>query len=248
MKEKFSHIIAVIAIGIGSSVFIIVLSVLFSGLITSFENKTLDYRFKLRGNLAVHPDIVLIDIDDESMRNIGRWPWDRGFHGKMIGMLAKSNAAAIGYDILFDQPATKAGDTTLITASAGVKNLYYPVGFALGNGVDESMGSKDSDTSSGLLKKFVLTGEGIAAGHIMHVEKSVAQFKELMQTADGAGHISSNRDADGTIRRVPLVVNLDGKYFPAFGLSLTAAYLKVLPENISVEMGSHILLKDATIP
>lgn len=94
-----------IGIGLGCAIFVIIISFLFSGLFAAWESKTLDYRFKLRGNIPTYPDIVLIDIDDTSMKAIGRWPWDRSYHGRMIDILARSRTAAIGYDVLFDQPA-----------------------------------------------------------------------------------------------------------------------------------------------
>ena len=98
-KSKTSQLLVITGIGLGCSIFVVIISFLFSGLLTDWENKTLDYRFKLRGSISTHPDIVMIDIDDASIKAIGRWPWDRSYHGNMIDILAKA-VAAIGYDVL----------------------------------------------------------------------------------------------------------------------------------------------------
>ena len=54
---------------------------------------------------APAPDIVLISIDDDSLRRmepiVGRWPWPRLVHATLIDYLAAAGAKVIGYDILF---------------------------------------------------------------------------------------------------------------------------------------------------
>jgi len=72
----------------------------------------------------------MIDIDDASMKAMGRWPWDRSYHGKMIDILANIGAAAIGYDVLFDQPADRDGDTVLVNRE--------------GNGARQALGNPDA--------------------------------------------------------------------------------------------------------
>ena len=248
IKSKDPHPFVTLGIGLGCSLFAVIISVLFSGLITAWENKTLDYRFKLRGSISSHPDIVLIDIDDVSMRAIGRWPWDRSYHARMIDILTKSGSSAIGYDVLFDQLAGIEGDTILKNITAGAKNLYYPVGFALQAAPLESVKHTKSDPSMEMLKKFNLPWQMPVNGHLLNVERSVAPFSELLKVSEGMGHISSNRDADGTVRRVPLAVNLEGGFFPAFGLSLARAYLQVPEADILIQPGSGIFLKNAKRP
>ncbi len=245
--KKTPQLLSTICIGLGSAVFVIIVASLLSGLFTALENKTLDYRFKLRGNISTHPDIVMIDIDDASMKAIGRWPWDRSWHGRMIDILNRSGAAAIGYDVLFDQPAGIEGDITLKTATAGTKNLYYPVGFALKEAPATSQKFAEEGSPIDRLKRFTLPQQLSATGLFLNVERSVTPFGSLLEVSKGAGHISSNRDPDGTVRRVPLVVNLDGALFPAFGLAVTAAYLQVSPENILIKPGNNLILRNAAM-
>ncbi|MFQ5588164.1 MAG: sigma 54-interacting transcriptional regulator [Nitrospiria bacterium] len=168
-------------------------------LFSDWENKTLDYRFKLRGNLPVNPQIILIDIDDQSIAQIGRWPWPRSIHAEMIDILSQSAAAVIGYDILFSQPTTESEDNTLETAIQNAGNVHLPIGFELE------------------------AGPKISA--LPTVRREIGPIPKLRAAAAGMGHISSNRDADGTIRRVPLLVNREGTAFPAFAIALLQGYL-----------------------
>ncbi|MBI5755703.1 MAG: sigma 54-interacting transcriptional regulator [Nitrospirae bacterium] len=248
MNTKRSHFLIAAIVGLSASIFVLIISFIFSGLFTAWEDKTADYRLKLRGKIDTHPDIVLIDIDDSSMQAIGRWPWDRAYHGKMIDILSASKAAAIGYDILFDHPVEGEGDRVLINATSSAKDLLYPVGFALQDKPVESIGTPDSRPSAGLPEKFTIVQDISNPGRIFSVERTVPPFAGLLTVTGGMGHISSNRDTDGTIRRVPLVVNLNGRFFPAFGLSVVASYLKVPNEDIVINPGSYITLKNAMIP
>ena len=55
--------------------------------------------------------IAIIAIDDQSIANIGRWPWPRDVHAKLIDMLAAANAKTIAYTVFFFEPQTDRGLT-----------------------------------------------------------------------------------------------------------------------------------------
>src|SRR5271156_709106 len=47
--------------------------------------------------------VRILDIDDESIRRVGRWPWPRQQMAAMVDALMKANVAAIGFDVLFSE-------------------------------------------------------------------------------------------------------------------------------------------------
>ena len=53
--------------------------------------------------------VAVIAIDDESIANIGRWPWPRDVHAKMIDLLAAAKAKVIGYSVFFSEPQIDPG-------------------------------------------------------------------------------------------------------------------------------------------
>jgi serine/threonine-protein kinase len=55
--------------------------------------------------------IAIIAIDDQSIANIGRWPWTRDVHAKLIDMLTAANAKTIAYTVFFFEPQTDRGLT-----------------------------------------------------------------------------------------------------------------------------------------
>ena len=51
----------------------------------------------------------MIAIDDASIANIGRWPWPRDVHAKMVDLLAAAKAKVIGYTVFFSEPQIDPG-------------------------------------------------------------------------------------------------------------------------------------------
>src|SRR5271154_5603564 len=77
-------------------------------LIQSLERKA--YDLGVRATSRVPSDrIAVIAIDDESIANIGRWPWPRDVHAKMIDLLAGAKAKTIGYSVFFTEPQIDPG-------------------------------------------------------------------------------------------------------------------------------------------
>jgi adenylate cyclase len=78
-----------------------------------------DARFKVREKRKPHPDIVIIGIDDESLKALHQWPWPRRIHARLIRALEKTPPKALLFDIFFIDPFTSdlAGDKELVRAT-----------------------------------------------------------------------------------------------------------------------------------
>src|SRR3954469_6405940 len=87
----------------------LVLAVAAAGdLIQSLERKA--YDLGVRAASRTPSDrIAVIAIDDQSIANIGRWPWPRDVHAKMTDILANAKAKTIGYTAFFFEPQVDAG-------------------------------------------------------------------------------------------------------------------------------------------
>jgi diguanylate cyclase (GGDEF)-like protein len=63
---------------------------------------------------------VVIAIDDQSLEQLGSWPWPRALHARLIDRLTQAGASSIGIAVLFADPdwANPASDAALATAMA----------------------------------------------------------------------------------------------------------------------------------
>src|SRR5688572_2517758 len=104
----------------------------FSGqdLLQSLERKA--YDLGVRATSQVPSDrIAVIAIDDQSIANIGRWPWPRDVHARMTELLIGAKAKVIGYNVFFFEPQIDPGleyinKLTDVFASSSFRNAADP--------------------------------------------------------------------------------------------------------------------------
>ena len=78
-----------------------------------------DFLRTIRNNFHHHSasgDIVLVSIDDNALREIGRWPWPRRYHAQLINRLTAAGAKRIFFDIAFDTKSNASDDQMLASA------------------------------------------------------------------------------------------------------------------------------------
>ena len=63
-----------------------------------------DWRFTLRGDLLQKNKIVIVEVDDESIDRLGRWPWHRNVIAQIIDNVMGSGAKVLGLDMVFSEP------------------------------------------------------------------------------------------------------------------------------------------------
>jgi len=78
---------------------------------TGFQNlERKAYDWGVRSLSRIPSDrIAVIAIDDQSIDNIGRWPWPRDIHAEMISTLTDAGAKVIGQTVLFLEPQIESG-------------------------------------------------------------------------------------------------------------------------------------------
>lgn len=77
---------------------------------------------------APEPDarILLVQIDEASLAELGRWPWPRSVHARLIDRLTEGDVAQVGYDVLFVEPSTPEDDAELADALGRSKKVVLP--------------------------------------------------------------------------------------------------------------------------
>jgi len=93
---------------LGLAVTLLVLFASGSDLLQSLERKAYDMGVQASSRTP-SDQIAVIAIDDQSIANIGRWPWPRNVHAKMIDLLAAAKAKVIGYTVFFSEPQIDPG-------------------------------------------------------------------------------------------------------------------------------------------
>lgn len=107
--------------------------------------------------------IAIIEIDDESIQNLGRWPWPRDLHAKMVDKLTSAGAKTIGLSIFYSEAQVDAGLLYIqrfrqqldnMAAEANAKQQLYAT-------LDEASVALDTD---GTLGSSLATGGNVVLG------------------------------------------------------------------------------------
>ncbi len=69
-------------------------------------------------------DIVLVEVDNKSIRELGDWPWPRAQQAKVYSELRRLGAARISADIVYSGPTTPADDSALSESLRGGRNIF----------------------------------------------------------------------------------------------------------------------------
>ncbi|PID57187.1 hypothetical protein CSB45_08130 [candidate division KSB3 bacterium] len=110
---------------------VIVLSLLFPNQFREWEEKSLDYRFRLCPAVLKSSHITQIGIDDRSLDAVGVWPWDRTFYARMLDILTKFGVRTVALDILFPRKSSQAGDAAFLASIRQARNVILSAAFQL---------------------------------------------------------------------------------------------------------------------
>lgn len=115
-----------LAVALLASGLVVVLA--YWGSLSRFDNLVYD---QLSGmdRPAPQPDMVIVEIDEDSLAEFGKWPWARQRHAELFEQLAVAKPKAIGFDILLSEPGDAEDDAALAQAMAASSNLFLPLHF-----------------------------------------------------------------------------------------------------------------------
>jgi adenylate cyclase len=83
--------------------------------------------------------VAIVEVDDESIAKIGRWPWPRGVMANLVSTLGDYQVAVIGMDLLFDEPDDRDRDHAALAAKFGAAGVSTPtISTVLGPGNDST--------------------------------------------------------------------------------------------------------------
>lgn len=181
--------------------------------------------------------VRVVDIDEESIRRLGQWPWPRADLAELTRAIAEAGAAAIAFDIVFSE-ADRTSPRLLAEREArrGATQAQLAMLRALPDHDQrfaEALGSTPSvlgyfltheESAASVQPKagFAVAGSDPGAS-LTAYSGAIVPLDPFQSAASGLGFVSIRGDADGIVRRVPLVAKAKGALVP----SLSAEALRV---------------------
>ncbi len=207
-----------------------------------------DYRLRLTMPRTMDDRIVIVDIDEKSLKEDGRWPWGRDRLALLMDELFdKYGVAVVGFDVVFAEKDESSGlrvlqglaenqlkgDKSYQEALAKIrpqleyddmfartiKNRKVVLGYYFTN--------QDASQASGMLPEPTFPA-GAFSGHAVDFTTwngYGANLPELQQAAASAGHFNPLVDSDGRVRRIPMIVEYGGAYYESLSLAMVRTLL-----------------------
>lgn len=224
--------------------------------VRKLENIAFDARLALTMPGGVDPSVVILDIDEKSLKEReqggeGRWPWPRDRLALMVDKLFdKYKIEVLGFDVVFAERDETSGIRVLdrLARDALSKNkqfqsevdrlrpeLDYDAIF--GNKLRNRkvvMGytfNKDNE-KKGLLPAPAFDESYLKGRRLPQADKWTGysgNINILQKNAASGGHFNPDNDIDGVLRKVPMVINYDGKYYESLSLAMVRSLLGMPP-------------------
>jgi len=216
---------------------------------------------------------VIVDIDEKSLATFGQWPWPRYRIGILLEKIRKLGASSIGIDMVFPEPDRtslqavrkdirrefgidvdfKNIPVTLRDNDAALAQVLSRGPFILGYSfLFTGTGNPSRKCTLHPLSTALMT-EGTLYGlpsSLFHAEEVTCSLDQLGRSAAGSGFFNVIPDDDGVLRRVPLIIEYQGKLFPNLSLAtvMQALNIKQAVLKTSSDRLEHLILPDISIP
>jgi len=225
--------------------------------VETLENLSYDFRLQLSLPSNVTKKVIIIDIDEKSLAEIGQWPWERNVLGNIVtNLFDYYDINVLGFDILFAEKDEDPSDKILqqlsnssISSSDEFKQILKNNQNIMRR--DESLAKSLANRNTVLGVIFNNLGKELSKGtlppSIPQFTPDIIQSFEFLDALGYTANINTLQknalsggffdnpliDEDGVFRRVPLLQSYDGKLYPSLALEITRASL----QNNTLKLG-----------
>ena len=164
--------------------------------------------------VSVASDVVIIEIDNASIVELGRWPWPRDVHANLVDRLTGANVKALGFDILFTEPDryTANNDARFANSIARHGKVVLPV-------------HAEEIRFNGQLRERL-------------------PIPELTEHIASIGHIHIEPGGDGVVRTAFLKGGVGNPEWPHFSLALAELEKPITDSQALPDESSSLALAD----
>ena len=207
-----------------------------------------DYRLQLTMPNTLDERIIILDIDEKSLKEEGRWPWGRDRLALLMDKLFDQyGIAVVGFDVVFAEKDESSGlrvlqkigqnqlkaDAQFQTVLSSIqpqleydkrfaekiKNRKVVLGYYLTDQTEKNL--------SGQLPEATFPVDSFKGMHIGFTSWNGygANLPDFQRAASRAGHFNPLVDADGVVRRVPMLAEYNGAYYESLSLAMVRTLL-----------------------
>ncbi len=198
--------------------------------------RTFDLFQVLRPREQTARPVIIADIDEASLKEIGQWPWPRTVVADLVTRLRELGAVAVGFDIVFAEPdrmspgvaaasfrgiddATRDKLASLPSNDAVLAEAIKRAGIVVVGQAGSATAAPRSDAEAALQTGFAIRGPD-PRPFLVTFPGLLRNVLPIEQAAAGRGLFSINPERDGIVRRVPVVMAAQDTLVPALTMEM----------------------------
>ncbi len=188
MREKIKRI----AIVMNAVILAAVVLIYYSHVLSRIDNILIDYNMKQAATHQPDEHIIVVAIDDESLQDLGRFPWDRAVYPAFLDMMnqPRYEPKAIAFDVTFNEESDPDSDAAFAEGLSYFDNVILPV---IGSSEGEVFATTrvhpdEFPTVYSVSKPIPAIAEQVETAHINRVISDDAVIRQVwlkIQTQDG---------------------------------------------------------------
>ena len=167
-------------------------------------------------------NLVTVEINNETLRKKGQWPWDRKTLSNEIIRLYESGAGMVVLPILFAQPDRFGGDDTLADVLNQTPTIIGQI-------------PTIQEGNSGVTRGVATVGEPWN-GWVYQYPGAIGPIPLLAENSHAVGMMIIAPEKDGVVRRMPLVVAVGDELYPSMSMEI----LRMIAGDISYQMKTSV--------
>ncbi|MES2190000.1 MAG: adenylate/guanylate cyclase domain-containing protein [Pseudomonadota bacterium] len=216
------------------------------GVLQRLDDIIYDARLRATMPNTLDERIVIVDIDEKSLAEVGRWPWGRNKLADLVGeLLDNQKVALLGFDVVFAEADESSGLKRL--RQLAQQEMRDQPGFA--EKLAQVQGSLDYDAAfaksiekrpvvmgyyftsdrdgrvSGVLPPAVMGPDSLQGRPIKFTSWNGygSNIETIAQAAPMGGFFNSITEGDGVVRSIPLLAEYKGQYYESLSLAMFRA-------------------------
>ena len=244
-----------ILLGLGAAAIILLIGA--AGVLERVELILYDWRMRsvARTPPDVHKDIVLVEINDTTIRDLdpvfGRWPWPRVTFSMLVDFLNRAPAKVIAVDLGFyerdrvlqhqigtEKWSGAESDGALVKSVKEARNTIL-----LADAVYEGLvsGEQSNKAAEWRSEPYRLDRR------IFERRTIITPYRELNDAVATLGHSFAALDAGGSLRRIVPFVRSGDRFMPSLGVAAAVRGADIRPDEVTLD-GNTLRMRDRAIP
>jgi len=229
----------VLLCGVGPALVTVALAIFNPSLFAQLDRRVYDGLLRALPRPQTASPVAVVDIDERSLAAVGQWPWSREVIARLVTRLREMGARVIAFDVVFPEtdrfdgtdPLRQATTDTAFADALRQGRVVVGYAFTFNNATHAS-----TDCALHPLTMPVLqSGGSNLEVPVFRATGAVCTLPLLMKAADGSGFLNAVPDPDGMLRRVPLLIERDGRLYPALGLAAALAATGTRPVALRIQ-------------